>query len=71
MVPININFSEILRQKIKELVELKLQSKEKKWTPGVDFVQYSGSLFDENEYIAAIETLLDGWLALKINFPQD
>jgi CDP-6-deoxy-D-xylo-4-hexulose-3-dehydrase len=67
MVPININFSEILRQKIKELVELKLQSKEKKWTPGVDFVQYSGSLFDENEYIAAIETLLDGWLALGEN----
>jgi CDP-6-deoxy-D-xylo-4-hexulose-3-dehydrase len=67
MVPININFSDILREKIKELVQFKLENKQKKWTPGVDFVQYSGSLFDENEYIAAIETLLDGWLALGEN----
>jgi len=67
MVPININFNEILREKIKELVQFKLENKQKKWTPGVDVVQYSGSLFDENEYISAIETLLDGWLALGEN----
>ena len=36
----------------------------KKWQPGVDTVQYAGPFFDENEYIASIETLLDGWLVL-------
>lgn len=42
---------------------LEEQSK-KTWTPGKDWVQYAGPLFDENEYISSIETILDGWLVL-------
>jgi CDP-6-deoxy-D-xylo-4-hexulose-3-dehydrase len=68
MVPLNVNIhNELIQQKIKELVELKLQSKNKNWTPGKDTVQYSGSLFDEEEYIAGIDAFLDGWLALGEN----
>jgi CDP-6-deoxy-D-xylo-4-hexulose-3-dehydrase len=36
----------------------------KKWEAGKDWVQYAGPCFDEQEYIASIETLLDGWLVL-------
>jgi CDP-6-deoxy-D-xylo-4-hexulose-3-dehydrase len=36
----------------------------KKWTPGKDWVQYAGPFFDENEYTASIEAILDGWLVL-------
>ena len=36
----------------------------KTWTPGKDWVQYSGPYFDSNEYIKAINTLLDEWLVL-------
>lgn len=54
----------LIKQKIQELVELKLQNKKKDWKPGIDWVQYSGSYFTEEEYVASIETLLNGWLAL-------
>jgi CDP-6-deoxy-D-xylo-4-hexulose-3-dehydrase len=40
------------------------QISDKTWTPGKDWVQYAGPYFDENEYIASIESLLDGWLVL-------
>jgi CDP-6-deoxy-D-xylo-4-hexulose-3-dehydrase len=40
------------------------QQATKTWTPGKDWVQYAGPLFDENEYISSIETLLEGWLVL-------
>lgn len=36
----------------------------KKWTPGVDWVQYAGAYFDEKEYIGAIGSLLNEWLVL-------
>lgn len=67
MVQLTNTQNDLIQQKIKELVELKLQTKKKEWTPGVDWVQYAGSLFDENEFIAGIETFLDGWLALGEN----
>ena len=38
--------------------------KEKKWTPGIDWVQYSGPYFDSEEYVKAVGTLLDEWLVL-------
>jgi CDP-6-deoxy-D-xylo-4-hexulose-3-dehydrase len=38
--------------------------KERKWTPGKDWVQYSGPVFDCNEYANAVGTLLDEWLVL-------
>ena len=34
----------------------------KTWTPGVDWVQYSGPFFDGNEYGAAVDNLMDEWL---------
>jgi len=38
--------------------------KEKKWTPGEDWVQYSGPSFNEDEYVSAIRGLLSNldWL---------
>lgn len=36
----------------------------KEWKPGIDTVLYAGPYFDEKEYIAAIETLLNKWLVL-------
>jgi len=42
-----------------------INGKEKKpWQPGVDLVQYAGPYFDHREYVAAVETLLAGWLVL-------
>ena len=43
---------------------LKQKEKNKKWEAGKDWVQYAGPLFDENEYLSSIDTLLDGWLVL-------
>jgi CDP-6-deoxy-D-xylo-4-hexulose-3-dehydrase len=34
------------------------------WIPGKDTVMYSGPYFDQSEYLAAIDALLDGWLVL-------
>jgi CDP-6-deoxy-D-xylo-4-hexulose-3-dehydrase len=36
----------------------------KTWTPGKDWVQYSGPYFNSEEYIAAVSVLLDEWLVL-------
>lgn len=40
------------------------QNLPKNWTAGIDWVQYAGPYFSSDEYIAAIDTLLDGWLVL-------
>lgn len=37
---------------------------EKQWRPGIDTVQYAGPWFDHQEYVAAVESLLKGWLVL-------
>ena len=34
----------------------------KKWTPGKDWVQYSGPYFNGKEYKAAVKSLLTEWL---------
>lgn len=44
-----------------------VKSKKKTWISGQDWVQYSGSYLDENEYIAVVNCLLEGWLALGEN----
>lgn len=49
---------------IDEFIKNKLK---KEWIPGHDFVQYAGPYFDSEEYIAAIEALLNGWLVLGQN----
>ena len=54
---------ELLEQLITELV----QSKRKDWIPGQDWVQYAGSYLDENEYIAVVRCLMEGWFALGEN----
>lgn len=52
---------EILDQ-IKQYVEQK--QAEKTWTAGKDFVNYAGPHFTADEYVAAAETLLGGWLVM-------
>lgn len=37
------------------------------WNKDKDWVSYSGPVFDDKEYVAAINTLLDGWLILGEN----
>ena len=49
--------------KILDLVKEYVQEKNNKdWKPGEDWLSYSGPVFDEKEYQAAITTLLSGWL---------
>lgn len=50
---------EILRL-VAEYIKEKQQNEN--WVPGEDWVKYSGPIFDENEYVRAIETLLNGWI---------
>ena len=45
---------------IKEYITNKQQSES--WEPGKDWVTYSGPTFDASEYVAAVDSLLDGWL---------
>ena len=54
------------KEQILDLVKDFIQEKEsnKSWTPGEDWVQYSGPFFDEKEYINGVETLLNGWFIL-------
>ena len=49
---------------ISDLVKKTIESKSKIWTPGEDWILYSGSFFDNKEYEVAIKTLLNGWLGL-------
>ena len=37
------------------------------WTPGEDWVAYSGPVFDEKEYLAAVRQILDGWMIFGKN----
>ena len=41
---------------------IKKKHKSKTWTPGKDWVQYSGPFLNEEEYKAAVESLLSEWL---------
>ena len=43
---------------------IKEKAAAKTWTAGQDFVNYAGPLFDEEEIVAATETLLKGWLVM-------
>ena len=52
---------EILDQ-IRALIEQKQASKT--WTAGKDFVNYAGPHFSADEYVAAAEALLSGWLVM-------
>lgn len=52
---------EILEQ-VRQYIEEK-QSK-KQWVAGRDFVNYAGAYYSAEEYIAGVESLLKGWLAM-------
>ena len=45
---------------VKEYIIEKRQSES--WTPGEDWISYSGPTFDDKEYVAAIDSLLSEWL---------
>lgn len=47
---------------VKKYINEKQQSKS--WTAGQDFVNYAGAYYDENEFVAGVESLLKGWLAM-------
>jgi CDP-6-deoxy-D-xylo-4-hexulose-3-dehydrase len=54
------------KQEILSLVQTYIQdlNSTKEWIPGKDWIQYSGPYYNSNEYVAAIDTLLNGWLIL-------
>jgi CDP-6-deoxy-D-xylo-4-hexulose-3-dehydrase len=55
-----------MKQEILSLIEKYIQEKNanKTWTAGIDFVNYAGPFFDHQEIVAAVSTLLDGWLVM-------
>ena len=54
------------KQQILDLVSEFINEKNQNasWTPGKDWIQYSGPVFDDKEYVAAVESLLKGWFIL-------
>jgi len=47
------------------------------WTPGEDWIAYSGNVYNSDEYVAAVESLLSRWLVLgkkgrqfEVEFPK-
>lgn len=53
-------------QEILKLVKEYIESKNKTWVPGKDLIHYSGPYFSSEEYVAAIESLLQGWLVMGV-----
>lgn len=53
---------EKILEQIKEYIESK--NNQKQWVPGKDFVNYAGPYFTSEEYVEAIESLLNGWLVM-------
>ena len=47
---------------VREYIEQ--QQADKTWTAGRDFVNYAGAYYDSSEYVAGVEALLRGWLAM-------
>ena len=52
---------DILNQ-VKEYAENKLLKKD--WVKGKDLVQYAGPYFSSDEYVAAVKSILEGWLVM-------
>jgi len=53
-------------EEILKLVREHIEQKQanKTWTAGKDFVNYAGAYYDSSEYVAGVESLLKGWLAM-------
>jgi CDP-6-deoxy-D-xylo-4-hexulose-3-dehydrase len=67
------------KQKILDLVKEYIIEKtnNEEWEAGKDWVSYSGPIFDEKEYLSAVNVLLDGWMIFgkngrnfEIEFPK-
>jgi len=56
-----------IKNKIFELIEKFIDNKKREWIAGKDVIQYAGSYIDHEEYIAAVDCLLNGWFALGEN----
>ena len=59
-----------MSQKLEQILKLVsefIQEKDNTWTAGKDWISYSGPHYDEKEYLAAINVLLDGWLVFGEN----
>ena len=54
------SFKEKIINDVRSYINMK--HSEKSWVAGEDWVPYSGPYFNENEYVAAIESLLSEWL---------
>ena len=52
---------EILDQ-VKHYIDQKQAAKT--WVAGRDFVNYAGAYYDSQEFVAGVESLLSGWLAM-------
>ena len=64
-----------LLEDVRDFINAKMTLSE--WVPGRDWVQYAGPYFDAEEYVAAVDTILKGWLVLgddaikfENNFPK-
>lgn len=53
-----------MKEEILSLVKEMIEKKKNLFIPGQTIVQYSGPTIDHNEYIAIIDTVLDGWFGL-------
>ena len=56
-------------EQILDLVSEYIKEKQgnEEWNPGEDWVSYSGPIFDDQEYLAAIKQVLDGWMIFGKN----
>ena len=60
--------SEKLEQILNLVTEYVSEKQEnEKWTAGEDWVSYSGPVFDDQEYLAAVRQILDGWMIFGKN----
>ena len=66
---IQLNKKDSKLEKILQLVEEYIDDKRENetWTPGQDWIAYSGPHYDKNEYREAINTLLGEWLIFGKN----
>lgn len=58
--------ADVLKNEIHSLVSQYIDEvqRSKQWKPGVDWIEYAGPYYNSEEYTAAVETLLGGWLIL-------
>ena len=57
---------------VKQYIDQK--QSQRQWQAGRDFVNYSGTYFDSEEYVAAVASLLSGWLVMgdeSMRFEQE